>query len=172
MSIFQKLLDMLKLQSTRDMESDITDEEVKRNAEVLSEQSSAISHPRNSPSALQHSSTDLSANTNTYVSSLNAPHKEYAIALLLKNYGNVSPLPDYYPQYYSRECGLTNPAPLHQQLISEGYLVRSSILEELRALKITELKQILQSCGLKVTGKKAELVDRILANVEDRKSVV
>ena len=166
MPIFQKLLDMLKLQGTRDTESGITNEEIKRDAEVLSKQSSAISHPRNSSSALQHSFADLSANTNTHITSFNASHKEYAIALLLKNYGNASPLPDYYPQYYSRECGLTNPALLHQQLISEGYLVRSSILEELRTLKITELKQILQSCGLKVTGKKAELVDRILTNVD------
>ena len=54
MPIFQKLLDMLKLQGTRDTESGITNEEIKRDAEVLSKQSSAISHPRNSSSALQH----------------------------------------------------------------------------------------------------------------------
>ena len=93
-------------------------------------------------------------------------YKEYAITLLLNAYGNAKPLPEHYPQFYSYECGLTNPALLHQQLIGENFFVPSSVSEKLSSLKVVELKQILQSRGLKVSGKKADLIDRILANID------
>ncbi len=93
----------------------------------------------------------------------------YAITLLLYSCRKVGPIPTYYPLYFSRECGLTNPQILHQKLIDEGFFYPASLYDLLTTLKVTDLKKILQSYGLEVSGKKEDLIQRILSegDVED-----
>lgn len=100
-------------------------------------------------------SEGLSISTDIYIA--------YGMVLLLSAYDKTSPIPDEYPLYFERECHLTNPASLHYKLICDGYLVPSSISEMLFTLKVPELKMILNSYGLKTSGKKEELVSRILS---------
>ena len=91
--------------------------------------------------------------------------KDYATALLLNAYGKAKPIQKHYPLYYSRECNLINPEAFHYQLINEGYLVPSPLSDLLGSLKSAELKQILQSTGSKASGKKDELINRILNEI-------
>jgi DNA-binding MarR family transcriptional regulator len=50
----------------------------------------------------------------------------------------------------------------HKEMIAEGYLEKSSVHETLSMYKVDELKQILDSLGEKKSGKKEELIERIL----------
>lgn len=179
MFIFQKLLDKFKLQSTKDMETAAPSSSNNVNiipesaaseaiiARTLSDCGENSSKNNVTPPVMTRSLTNSSRDIpKDHISSSKSLYKEYAIALLLNTYGNVKPFPEHYPQFYSYECGLTNPALLHQQLIGENFFVPSSVSEKLSSLKVVELKQILQSRGLKVSGKKADLIDRILANID------
>ncbi|WP_419743600.1 SAP domain-containing protein [Macrococcoides bohemicum] len=57
----------------------------------------------------------------------------------------------------------TNPAPIKQKLIKQGILIISKDTKKsLNKLKLDDLKNILRNNSLKVGGKKAELIDRIL----------
>lgn len=89
---------------------------------------------------------------------------DYAKAIFLYAYGKASPIHQNsgYVQYLNYECGITNPVKFHKELIAEGYLEKSSIREILSMYKVDELKQILDSLGEKKSGKKDELIERIL----------
>lgn len=89
--------------------------------------------------------------------------KKYATTLLLHNYGYGSEIQSHYPVYFEKECSISNPKILHQTLISDGLLEPASIKTRLENLKIPELKSILESIGVKKTGKKEELIQRIIA---------
>lgn len=91
-------------------------------------------------------------------------YSEYGKTLLLSAYGKCSPLPEKYPLYFERECNISNPRLLHQQLIDEWYLVPSNSEQILLSFTIPDLKTILTSYGLKVSGRKVELINRILEN--------
>lgn len=179
MFIFQKLLDKFKLQSTKDMETAAPSSSNNVNiipesaaseaiiARTLSDCGENSSKNNVTPPVMTRSLTNSSRDIpKDHISSSKSLYKEYAITLLLNAYGNVKPFPEHYPQFYSYECGLTNPSLLHQQLIDENFFVPSSVSEKLSSLKVVELKQILQSRGLKVSGKKSDLIDRILANID------
>ncbi|MDD6455980.1 MAG: SAP domain-containing protein, partial [Lachnospiraceae bacterium] len=90
---------------------------------------------------------------------------EYGMTHLLVMHKKAAPFPDpssYALFFYSdRECGLTNPSALHRQLLADGYLKPASIQEQLEVMTVPELKQILASIGAKVSGKKADLIQRI-----------
>lgn len=135
MSVLQKILGVLKPQSSLNIKVSLQDENVSESAVIASP-----AEP-------------------------NPLYLDYAATLLLKTYGNVAPLPEHYPLYYAQEYGLTNPKLLHQQLIDEGFLVPSSIPQLLTTLKVSDLQQILRSYTLKVSGKKEELINRLLSNV-------
>lgn len=95
---------------------------------------------------------------------------EYGMTHLLAMHKKAAPFPDpssYALFFYSdRECGLTNPSALHRQLLTDGYLKPASIQEQLEAMTVPELKQILTSIGAKVSGKKADLIQRISAQAD------
>ncbi|MDD6324633.1 MAG: SAP domain-containing protein [Lachnospiraceae bacterium] len=136
MSVLQKILGVLKPQSSLNIKVSLQDENVSESA--------AIASPAD----------------------LKFPYRDYAITLMLKAYGNVEPIPAQYSLYYERECGLTNPRLLHQQLIDEGFLELSSLSQLLTTLKVSDLQQILRSYGLKVSGKKEELISQVLSDVD------
>lgn len=69
-----------------------------------------------------------------------------------------------YPQYFYYDYGILNSKKLHEDLIEEGFLQEGDIKTVLFSKNVEELKKILEKHQLKKTGKKAELVDRIIQN--------
>jgi hypothetical protein len=65
-----------------------------------------------------------------------------------------------FPRYFETTYGLDAKRSL-DKLIEVGYVKESSAIESLASLKLPELKEILKSKGLKVSGKKANLIARI-----------
>lgn len=72
---------------------------------------------------------------------------------------------DDYPRYVSNELGICNPIKKHRELLNDGFLEPADKISILATLKVNELKAILESEGLPVKGKKADLIDRIAESV-------
>lgn len=91
---------------------------------------------------------------------------DYNKAVFLYAYGNGKPLKQNseYQRYFEFECGITNPRKYHKDLIKEGYLQLSSDSDILSGLKVSELKEICDSLGLTKTGKKKDLIDKIISS--------
>lgn len=96
----------------------------------------------------------------------------YAKAIFLNAYQYASLLKDDndYQRYLIYECGIESPAEFHKRMIREGYLQESSLMDNLNVLKVSELKQILESVGAKKTGKKDELIERVLVTIDKEES--
>ena len=73
---------------------------------------------------------------------------------------------EQYPSYMNYSWGIENPLQFHKQLIQEGYLVEMDLNQKLKALKVVDLRDILRSQNLPVSGKKQELIDRILKHAD------
>jgi hypothetical protein len=65
-----------------------------------------------------------------------------------------------FPRYFETTYGIDTQCSLNK-LLKEGYLKEASGIESLASLKPPELKEILKSKGLKVSGKKADLIASI-----------
>lgn len=93
-------------------------------------------------------------------------HDDYNQTLFLNAYGNTKPLRknDEYQRYFTYECGITNPRAYHEQLISEGFLVPCSTAEALKGYKLTELKELCDILGVVKTGKKQDIIERLIQN--------
>lgn len=98
---------------------------------------------------------------------MNIIQQNYATVLLLNFHKKAELLPDVYPLYFKYECDLDNPRSLHLQLIKNGLLVPSPASEFFASLKVTDLKNLLQSYNLKVSGKKGDLISRILSSLDN-----
>ena len=94
----------------------------------------------------------------------NMLRQDYGITLMLSAYGKGQPIMTGYPVYFERECGVTNPRILHENLVKDGYLGPAAHEDILTNYKIPELKEILTEIGATKTGKKQELITRILEN--------
>lgn len=132
---------------------------------------SKASPPRNVTAPVRAS--NISSASPIAATNENAPADEktaksdYAKAVFL--WGNQKPgkikKRNEYPSYIFYECGIQDGARYYENMIREGYLVPSSPQEKLSGLKVDELKEILSSQGLPVTGKKNDLIERIANNV-------
>lgn len=71
-----------------------------------------------------------------------------------------------YPAYMQYSWGIENPAEFHMQLIHEGYLIEMNLEQKIQHLKVIDLKNILREKKLAVSGKKQELIDRILEHTD------
>lgn len=69
-----------------------------------------------------------------------------------------------YPAYFSDRYFIKNAAEIHKGWIDSGILASPKIDEILKYKTVVELKEILRKNNLKVSGKKSELIDRILKN--------
>jgi hypothetical protein len=69
-----------------------------------------------------------------------------------------------YPQYFFYDYGVLNCKELHKNMIIENFLQEANIKTVLLSKSLDELKKILEEYGLKKSGKKAELVERIVQN--------
>lgn len=129
---------------------------------ILSNIINSLKHPSNSNVNItfnndQSEHVDFDLNTNL--------HMEYATALMLYGYEKAMPIHSAYAVFFERECHVTNPRALVKTLISDGYLEPSSLQDILYSYKVSELKSILESYGLKKNGKKDELVIRIMSEI-------
>ena len=70
------------------------------------------------------------------------------------------------PTYYSDTAFGRNVGPARERLLAGGYLDIGGIEKSISLKKVPELKAILAEKELKQSGKKAELVQRLLDNVE------
>ena len=95
---------------------------------------------------------------------INTAKEGYVIFL---NWANRKEILDQneYPQYFYYDYGIINCSQFHIQLIKEGYLEKASLKTYLSTKTIEELKKILKENNLKKIGKKSELIDRILENI-------
>ncbi len=75
---------------------------------------------------------------------------------------------DQYPSYLFYDCKIQNASKYHKEMIQDGYLEPAPIADCLTTLKLPELKEILQNNGLNTTGKKADLITRIIDNVPEK----
>ena len=86
-------------------------------------------------------------------------------AIFLHNYNNKS-LESNYPRYYQYEYNIKDTKKLHQEFINKGFLIELDIEKNIQTvlnmMTIAELKELLKTKGLKVSGKKVDLVERLL----------
>ncbi|AKG05557.1 hypothetical protein AAV35_012890 [Salimicrobium jeotgali] len=80
--------------------------------------------------------------------------------VLLLNWINGNSIPESFPNYFAYHYGIDASSSL-DRLISGGFLRYATATETITKLKNDELKEILKSHDLKVSGKKADLIDRI-----------
>jgi len=92
--------------------------------------------------------------------------KDYAITIVLWGYEKPRKLMKVgdTPVYFTYECNITNIELLLKEIISKGLLKNPTNIEMLQILTINELKEILKSYDLPVSGKKDNLIDRIIEN--------
>lgn len=97
------------------------------------------------------------------------PEVQICAAILLDRSKNGSRIMDnsQYPLYFARQYGIVNISRLHQWLYEQGYLRPALLSEALRVYKVSELKRILESLGLKQNGNKLVLINRIIDSIDD-----
>ena len=77
------------------------------------------------------------------------------------------PIDAILPDYKLSEIGSDYKSTL-KKLIINGYLRKSTLYEELERLTISELKNILKSKQLKISGKKSILLERTVSNFKKK----
>lgn len=95
-------------------------------------------------------------------------NEEYAMELLLACHSNGFEIGSGYGTCFMYECQITNPERLDKWLLYNDYLRKPTIKETLSRYKVPELKKMLSKNGMKVTGKKAELIERIISVLSER----
>lgn len=90
-------------------------------------------------------------------------NEEYAIEMLLSGHLKGREIGNGYIVAFMYECKITNPEKLDKWLLNNDYLRKPTIEETLSHYKVLELKEILAKRGMKVTGKKAELIERLVS---------
>lgn len=70
-----------------------------------------------------------------------------------------------FPIFWYEKYGIDNPQQLIQSLIDRGFLQIASNETSLKRFTLPELKEILRQHNFTTTGKKKDLIDRILQNV-------
>lgn len=72
------------------------------------------------------------------------------------------------PRYYADSAFGRNVCPALRRLLNGGYLDLARIERSINLKTVPELKPILTAHNLKISGKKAELVHRLVSNLSDR----
>lgn len=70
-----------------------------------------------------------------------------------------------YPQWMTYKLRI-NPSNFHKKLIEDGYLVKAPVNVALNKLKINDLKSILNNANIKPSGKKADLINLVIENID------
>jgi|GEM_PF-1961380 hypothetical protein len=72
---------------------------------------------------------------------------------------------EQYPVYFFYDYNIKNCTNFHKNLIKESFLEKADFESHLNSMVIYELKEILTKYNLKKTGKKEDLIKRIMENV-------
>ncbi len=96
---------------------------------------------------------------------INNIRNAYLFLKWCRNHHSILPTKQY-PEYMQYSWGIKNPVDFHIQLIQEGYLVEMTTEQKVQHLKVVDLKNILKSQGLPVSGKKQVLIERVFNHVD------
>lgn len=88
-------------------------------------------------------------------------------AIVTLNWLDGKPFPADYPSYFYYALGIEKPQSFQAKMIEDGMLIKPEPKQFLETLKVTQLKDILRENALKVSGKKSELVERILNGISE-----
>ena len=94
----------------------------------------------------------------------------YVAEILLLQYCSYGTYPhpkNGYPGFWWFEYGIRNVGYRLETLRERGFIRYSTAAENVKTLTNDELKQLLKLLGQKVSGKKDELIDRVLMNASD-----
>jgi len=97
-------------------------------------------------------------------------HGLYVPEILLLDYCNAGKYPKPskgYPGFWWFEYGIRDIGHALQSLEERGFLQWASPFNSLKALKVTELKEILTNAGLDASGRKSDLIERIKAEISE-----
>lgn len=165
MSFISKMLDAFKLESTREMENAVDGFTPDAQTEVLY-------HDRyGEEPCYEDNYREITFNGRNF----NIPEVQLCVAILLDGSEDGSRIREsnHYALYFEGRYGIMNIGELHQWLYEKGYLRSASLWEALSLYKVPELKMMLDSIGLKKTGNKAVLIDRIVDNIgNDQKQMI
>ncbi len=181
MSFMQKILDTLKLESTKEMENadkaggkeKVKTKEPIRVKKVYTEiksfdSKSKLKIPYNDNFYVEYRPTmrrTLAFTGNNF----SEPEIEICAALIIS--GSVKRgekiKPNEYYSYFENLYGVINIQKLHCWLYENGYLRNATPKEALNLCKVPELKTILDSMGLKKNGNKSDLINRIAENLDE-----
>lgn len=71
-----------------------------------------------------------------------------------------------FQRFWYYEYAVENPQKVLKSLLNKGFICMASAEESLKNFKLPELKEMLKELGLKQSGKKVELIQRILENAD------
>lgn len=104
---------------------------------------------------------------NNFQESTNEEYLLYGKTLMLWRFSCASQLKSSFPVYFARECHISNPKKLQLQLLQEKYLEPASVKQILSSYKMRDLKIIADSIGCPKSGKKIDLIERILSHLDE-----
>lgn len=158
MKFIEKILDAFKMESTREME---------RNADRHDIQTNILYHEKFDE---EYREIDNYREIRfTGKRNLDIPEVQLCAAILLDGSVNGSIIRenDHYSLYFEGRYGVVNISRLHKWLYEQGYLRAAVLPEALSLYKVPELKMILESLGLKKTGNKPDLIDRVINAIDE-----
>ncbi|SCY63071.1 SAP domain-containing protein [Butyrivibrio sp. INlla14] len=93
---------------------------------------------------------------------------EYAKTIFLWAHDKPAPIKpaSQYARYFLFECGIRDCNKYHKQLIDEGYFEEAAATDKLKMLTVADLKVMLKEKGQSVTGKKEELISRLIHSAD------
>lgn len=157
MSLMRKVLEIFKMESTR---------EVENTADRSNSQTEILYHDRFDEEYREvNNYREITFNGRNF----DIPEVKLCAAILLSGNQNGSKIEsnDRYSLYFEGRYGIMNISTLHRWLYEEGYFRKANFREAINLYKVPELKTILESIGLKKTGKKADLIERVENNIDD-----
>ena len=157
MSFISKILDAFKMESTREMEN---------GADGSVGQADVLYHDRFDE---EYREVDNYREITFNGRNFNIPEVQLCAAILLSGNQNGSEIRNNneYSLYFEGRYGIMNISTLHKWLYEQGYFRKANFHEAISLYKVTELKTILESIGLKKTGKKQDLIDRVANAIDD-----
>lgn len=92
----------------------------------------------------------------------------YPAEILLLEYCSKGKYPmNKYPEFWKFEYGIFDVDAMLKTLESRGYIVLSSAKESVSGLTVQQLKQLLLEQGQPISGRKADLIERVVTTVPD-----
>lgn len=146
----------------------------KESVQTIIEQNDSIIKTNSQPEIdnSEHHSKDIDIDKDTSYKSSSDPHLNSAVPssqglypheILMLSYAHTYKLSgNNFQNFWYDTYSVADPQKLLISLYERGFITLDSLKTTIERLKVTDLKEELQNIGAKTTGKKAELVDRLL----------